>query len=482
MGNMLNILPFLVEAISTNQIVYKDIDRIYEKDSKKYHEAAKSTEYYNHYMATEGNIEQEYYFKKVLGMLKVSDGMTGDDELVKELLAMYKKGWKYVHAYLETHKVIILTDFLKQLIRKVKGIENISDDTLNSNMLMVVYLGQIYGNEVVKEEESFIKLIEYMAKRLNHYGDNGNRISLNNESYENKKAIRTIETKLLQGNKDYKRPLCKTFDLMDIANLDNDLDKYKCAFEYIYDLEHLSLVTLVGEKFITNKELQELILTYTTLHRNEAYSLDELEKYLYAAIQIKYLCREYKKAKAYFFDNHEEGLHNEIEKLTKDLAAAKLNNKLMEEKIKKDEASSSRNIKENERLKGELKELSGMKKELNSLRENMFSLNIEEDEMADISGVDLVKLNKLEATVIGGHSRWVARMKELLPNWIFIDVESINFDVKLLKKKYVFINTLKNSHAMYYKVIENIEPGTKLKYFNNSNVDICIKSIENLIR
>lgn len=109
----------------------------------------------------------------------------------------------------------------------------------------------------------------------------------------------------------------------------------------------------------------------------------------------------------------------------------------------------------------------------------MFNLSTSEDAESNNNEVDIDKLNNLNAICFGGTNNWINTMKEVLPNWTFIAAGVENFDVALLKgKNYVFINTKVNSHGMYYKVIENKDKNSKIRYINTTNRDRILREIE----
>lgn len=73
-------------------------------------------------------------------------------------------------------------------------------------------------------------------------------------------------------------------------------------------------------------------------------------------------------------------------------------------------------------------------------------------------------------------------MRNKLPSWTLIDPSSINFDKNILNKEHIFINTSYISHAMYYKVVENLGKNSNIHYINNTNIEICLEDIYNIIR
>ena len=53
-------------------------------------------------------------------------------------------------------------------------------------------------------------------------------------------------------------------------------------------------------------------------------------------------------------------------------------------------------------------------------------------------------------------------------------------DTALLKNKdYLFVNTVSNTHSMYYKAVENKDKNTKIRYINVLNRDRVLYEMEN---
>lgn len=477
----INILPFLCEAFSINKRIYKDVDKIYNADKIKFIEAAKKDIYYNHLVAQEGNIEQEYYFKKSLGIFNVAKE---DIEVADEVINICKKGWRYAYNYIEQNNTIRLSLFLDRLIRKVKGLDHITDDELNSNIIIVLFLAQQLEKNMDTTDKLYITATENYILRIEHY-EKRNRININNISKEEFKKLKSLELKIKNENKIGTIPSSYRFDsskyeglVVNINKLTKD-DKFFGAFEYIFDLENISLISIVAENYLKSKDIQELIYCYTQFQNEEEFTYDELKKFLYPAIQIRYLCREYKKAKEFFFKNFNEELYEEISQVECENRETKKSNLLLQDENEKLKLEIEELKRENKRLKQELEEGENTKEELNKLREFIFNLEDLEDYKED-EEIDYNKLKKLNAVIIGGHQQWQSKMKEYLPTCKFISPEALNFDVSILSNvDKVFIYTNYLNHGMYYKVINEVrQKGLNIKYLKaNTNEKIILNQI-----
>ena len=70
-------------------------------------------------------------------------------------------------------------------------------------------------------------------------------------------------------------------------------------------------------------------------------------------------------------------------------------------------------------------------------------------------------------------------MKQILPEYRYIGVDSINVDIKFISNfDYAIVCTNYISHAMYYKLMNNIrDTEVKLIYIDDVNVENVIKKV-----
>ncbi|WP_074116067.1 hypothetical protein [Clostridioides difficile] len=134
------------------------------------------------------------------------------------------------------------------------------------------------------------------------------------------------------------------------------------------------------------------------------------------------------------------------------------------------------------RLECEIKERYTSKEELVQLRNFMFNQQRQEQKEKVLID-ESINLKNIKAIIFGGHPNWILKMKEKLTNFEFIPANTINFNVSILDSyEYVFINASFIGHAMYYKIIENLNRDNKLRYINNVNVDRAIEDIKNAMK
>ncbi|BAO04852.1 uncharacterized protein CBO05P1_133 [Clostridium botulinum B str. Osaka05] len=480
-----NLLPFVAEALSNNEKIYKYIDKIYNKDKLRFFKLAKENEFYNHVMSQEGNIKQEYYFKKALGIF---DGASIDEDISKELLVALEKGWKYVYSYVQNHNKIQMLNFMNKFIKKNKGIENLSDDEVNSNSIILLILAACFEKEIDLEDIAYKNYIQSCVLRLEHYKFS-NKINLNDATKEQKELINKLELKLKAHKKisattpnSYRLDIDKQNGLLvNIETLTKE-DKTFNPFGYIDEMEGISLISIVGKDFLKQKDIQELIFAYSQFQTKDTINYNDFFKYIYPAIQIRYLCKEYNKARQYFFENFNEELLEEINQKNIENKEIKKSNILLQDENERLKLELEKLEKENKQLKQELNEKENYKSEVVPLREFIFGLDNVEDFKEQ--QIDYNKLLSLNAVIIGGHPQWQNKIKEYLPNCRFIAPDMLNFDTNILNNvDIVFIYTNYLNHAMYYKVIDIIrERGLRLEYLkSNINMEIVLNQINKVL-
>lgn len=356
-------------------------------------------------------------------------------------------------------------------------------------MLVAISLCGALGKEVDESDEIYIKVIRNLILRNENY-KHEKVLSIDRLSKDEQKLISKIELRLKSTYLKEYIPSSYTIGIdgsIGTFNLDalTDLDRNLLGFDYIYDLEELSLISIVGRDIFKSKQIQELILCYCNLQKNiedeNSINYEDLFKFIIPAIDIRYLAREYKKAKQFFFNNFDEELKESIEEKDLKLDSIKKENSLLEAENEKLKSELELLQKDKLRLENEIKAQLTSKEELVQLRNFMFNQQQEQEEKVLID--ESINLKNIKAIIFGGHPNWILKMKEKLTNFEFISADTINFNVNILNSyEYVFINTNFIGHAMYYKIIENLNEDNKLRYINNINVDRAIEAIKNAIK
>lgn len=272
----------------------------------------------------------------------------------------------------------------------------------------------------------------------------------------------------------------KIYNLYDYDEINKDwIIRYVAGLYFILEQQKLDLDNIADNKLLTKKEIIELMYICYCRKEEDFYDDEKLSLWLIAAGQISYLAKAYNEAKKIIDENDNEDLINEL-RIEKD-KCNDIRNKLIDQgtKLCNFEEENKKLYKENERLKLELEELKNIKKEVVSLRDYIFTKeNREQFKEDEISKNDMINyLNKIDGIIVGGCPTWKNKIMQTI-NWEHIPVEALNFDARILKDKFVVVNTSYMNHGIYYKLISKISEIKELKFINNvTNIDRSLSEI-----
>lgn len=465
----LNLMPFYALALSSKNIVYKDIDNLYKQRKEEYYACGKASEFYDCIMAKECSLIVEEYFKKCIGIFEYSEKVGENDEkLDEEIKKLFRKGYRKVYLYFKNFSEedkIDMKEFFSNFFKN--RLDSMSNDEINSSTVAAIFFTMGYKNIINAEfiyESLFAQWRFYQGEKRLTLEEGRERYKTEIASYL-KKVPKTIFNEILNVKE----------------------TKYH-GYDFLFDLEKLSL-SIFSELSFNTDDIKKMILSYICTKNN--YQFDEpFEDYIYHALFLLGMCKAYKKAKEIYFANNKETMYIELGNIKRELENCKSllnsekekNSFLIQQQKKSAQSLIEENEKlrrENQRMKAEIEKMQNDSKEVIALREYVFKENnsIEiEDNGIDL---DLSKLNNLKGVIIGGHPNWQNKMKEKLPNWTFIDANVSRINSSLLKdKNIVIINTVYLNHALYYGVMNYIRnEDCALGYVSSTNVELSIKEV-----
>lgn len=486
-----NILIYLAEALSYKKKCYEDIDKVYNTNPYLFDTAFEESDYKNHPIAKQGTIIQDHYFKKMLGILLVH---SVDSETVpyEKIYKMVKSGYRYPVAYLEQRTTFDFSHFVGALLKKHKGLDNISEIDLNSNLLVALSLA--IDSERTNDDLFKDPLYNTFAKML-YAREQKYSVKTKEFNKETRKLIEKHRLELINRENIYIYDVLSTMKgrvdinksgiVFDVNTVKKE-ERYYILVDYLFDRLFSGLdldIELIGNEYpLSNKEIDLLIHSYLLLYyekdTDEEIDLDDLEKYMYIAIPVLRLLKAYAAAKDYSLEKVDVAKNKEINELTK-----KSTEKDKEIEALKRELEQLKSA--NRKLTDKLEKQREDNKELHSLREYMFDNSEETDEVAcedELSKKTIQELNTIKGVIVGGFTSWQKSVKELLPSWTFISTNNYHFDTKILKNAdYVFVNTTYIGHALYYKVIQNLGD-SPLAYLNNKNIDLVLSEINKCMK
>ena len=452
--SQINMTTFFCEAITTIRTNFKRIDNIYKSNKYEFYRLAKQSSEYNSIIISDSDFLKEEYNRKLLGIVIYIQN-TQDSTLINKVLDIIKDSYTYTFNYFLKNKYTIdFDDFITCYIKKNKGIDNIKDDELNSN-LIILHMLSIWNNREIVNNKCYQMYMNVLYQR---HEDNY-KIHYSKISSDDMIKIKTF------------------YNLFKIKNRSSILKRYnKNNFNnmiaYLFDFENIT-TSMFDYVNISKKDIEEII--YITMLFKDKTNIDNIIMLTY----LRYMIKAYKDMKKHYFENNKETMYIDIDFIQQQLNTANstIKNKDNEiEELKKELSIKEKQVK---KLNNELQDNQINKSELISLRENFFNIKLDE-EYKNQTEINYDLLSSKKYMVLGGHDTLQNKLKEYLKNSIFIHTDNLNFDTNIINSvEKIIIFPLYLNHSIYYKVM-NIARKLNIKvvHISNSNIDLILNSIE----
>ena len=462
--------PFVAVALGQVPSCYKALDKLYQTSAYRYrfYRAAITNKYYKHRFITKGGLLEVEYARKALGIV-VFFAECDDNDFLKVGDAFKKilqRAYPYAHSYVLAQTVFTPSKFLAALAKKHKGLDNIGDIELNSNIAVALLLALNQSKKIIPDS-CWQKFSFFAYHSL--YGMQksvGSKITLDTAPPELLTKINDTEAKYADLVKQVQSKIIQA-------------DKNREKYYFVFDFLGLSLTSIV-ENTKTDKDMfRKLAMAYHVTTPTEKVSEESFRAYIFAATIMYRLGQAYNDVKEHYFANNKEIMYAETEALEMDKRKLNMEKRNLEHRIEELSGEIKELSRQNNQLQAELAASESTKTELIALREMVFQQSKKNQEDADrkASAKDYSELKLLKAVFVGGRPVWQKRMKELLPNATFIDTDALNFDTGLLRDITVYVNTTYISHAMYYRVVENLPDSSTFVFLNHDNIDLCLDSL-----
>ncbi|MBE0069906.1 hypothetical protein [Thermoanaerobacterium thermosaccharolyticum] len=472
----INILPFLIEALSIKKSIRKDIDMLYESDKYKFYKKAKESEWYNNLVVKEGDIYREVYAKKALGIILCANK---DNNLAEKFLQILKKGWPRAYSYVKKHDNIDIEQYMVNLNSEI---DNMHIDIFNSELAVLYFLSVNFNKNFIINEG--LKVFEEnLLQREKHYlGLEPSSYSFDKLPDETKKHAADLRKQVYSAIGEISTYKILFDSKVDVVRREIDF------MSFLFDSEKLSMDSLFFENDINKKDVIEIFALYYGIFKD--MDVENAIKHFVSGTIIKCLLKAYKQVKTYFFEHNQETMFLEMERRDEEIEKLKSENDMLKNKISElsqtlaDHKKSLENKylqeikmlnKTVEDLKMQLDKEHQKDKELNALRDFMFSLDTKE---AYSNFAEDTDFSSVKGLIVGGHEIWQKELKKSLPNFSFINSE--NFDIKVLDNidiVFFFPNFL--SHALYYRVINEVRKrNIKVGYISKLNKELALEEIK----
>ncbi|MEG6570151.1 hypothetical protein [Thermoanaerobacterium thermosaccharolyticum] len=231
----INILPFLIEALSTKRSIRKDIDMLYESDKYKFYKKAKESEWYNNLIIEEGDIYREVYAKKALGIILCA---VDDIDLFQKFLQIIKKGWPRAFSYVKKHDNIDIKEYIVNLKSEI---DDMHIDIFNSELTVLYFLSINFNKKFVINEVLEV-LEKNLLQREKHY------LGLEPSSYSFDKLPDEIKKHAVDLRKQIYSEIGEISTYKNLFDSNVNIVKSEIDFiSFLFDSEKLSMDALFFE-------------------------------------------------------------------------------------------------------------------------------------------------------------------------------------------------------------------------------------------
>lgn len=507
--------------------LYKQIDEQYEKDAKKYHVNAKSSDYYEYVFFKNADVKREMYCKKLVGIMNV--GFKEQPDLIDWIIELGKKPYIRCHQLVEKCEQIddVEWEKLKNIFReKEKRLNNnhfantilFEADSLyghmsstvefyhgvHQHMILTKFLGIVYDKPIVLEAEERLAFLELINEKIAH--DSTELAYLTFEDADTQR----IKDEAIALKKLFLNPLInKTGEFFERVETDggfyyDDLhDEEIEASDIYYLLQHYKeRYHLEFESVFKSNSKKDLEKKVTELAMMSPYKRpkDHLKgiHFMFIGLLLDSIFDQFQKNREYFLQNNteyievskveeegkvqtkEEEIAELKEKLRKQSEELSLKNKIIKDFQKEKESSEYKHGQTVKKLEKEIKKHEKEKEEHVFLKEFYHAFQQEEQEKERhenrvVEEKDIALINNKQVLIVGGKENWKTALSQRV-SVDFLYYEQSNFDRKIISRyDYVFFNTNYMNHGMFYKVMNELKKqNVPFGFLNRTNVEYNI--------
>lgn len=509
----------LAIALGTQSRIREDIEKEYLSKETVYHKEldylknTKISLFDKFTLGTAESIKQSFCI--------VSYNTIRDNEIV--INRLLKRGYRDIFNYYNHNRLTLLSMelFTSKYAQKAGGMEEVSGMYLDYCYYVLLYLMEFRGGRLHDTgfaeritdqlEATIYDELSIRLKMLSNLNGMSNSVKLKveqsteelYEKYSSKRVGLGKTVAILLENIRLKDEKILINTGRPMVNIEKEIDKM--PNNKIINAMHLILGICGIESSFTNeaevdedlfrgimKTLQLSVLTHGTTKR-------EVEVMFICSLFLYTLSTEYNKVRNVHYEGlktkvadelnslKEEydfkfsGMELEIEERTNETLELKRElqdkvsaNKVKEEEIRKMQAELKRLKKENSKLKESEKEL----EELKSYLDTEF-IDVEELEKVTLETA-IEGLKSIKGVFVGGNTNLQNEIKQVLPDFTFVQASEVSKDLSHLKGKDVIFNSkMSNKHGMYYKLNSLVRgSGTKLvRLDTTTNKELLLKEM-----
>lgn len=466
-------------ALSLKSEMRKEINSIYNQNKFMFIKKARNYSGYNHILLSNGDLEQEVFAKKALGILLSVE----ESELIKgKVLRLIKKHYKDVY-------VCVLNNNYDRFRKKLLKIED-SDKSLKlTEMLIVLYF--------------------YTMKQMN--------VDLVNiEAAENAFISASLFYNINPFTADIQSELRRENRLAEVKHIiENELGLIRNSSDILYtkNNELKPIISYLRNLLITDKvdidriaskvnqdDLNKVMLAFLKTSAASEFDQTQVVQSVVIGYIVKMLLNRYLRARELYLSQCEENLSFELrvykeklntallEKNNVEIQVQKLTDEIGNYELKLKDILLKQSKTYEERINEQNREIDRLKKNLDSEKKNRqelfqlreFFFEIRNDYLPSETSLDLSKvIADKKLLIIGGTQEWRKRLKDKFPTIVTADGFNDKIEFRSFGEiDFVLFYTGYMSHKTYYKIVDFLrENDIPLGYIGKTNIDLVESEI-----
>lgn len=500
--------PFVCIALGGNAYLHPYIEDLYRKNEWSFYEAYKRSDLNGSLQFSMYTTKSEEKIRQVAGILE----WCYQKQQFSQLDQLIKRGYKFVYQYAQQREEIDFEHFMRSFAKRQKGkmvkeieliYQNIVlwylcergnkpinkgtiawksfQELLQSSLMELHLQKELFSNEMIEEHREEIDALyeEYRIPKNHRFDSLGLFIEL-------------LISDHLKRIYDF-RPDCTT-EQAEQQVFQHSPCKFIGALGGWLKTLHIQELDATEKIPFSKADLDMVFLEMEYAKKHNHITKDEQDLFFITCLYLKCLGFHFHETKQLYLDQSKQDFYVEIkskEAQLKEQQANLLSKQQAWEITKRNQQVEIDGLQQELReaytrirlLEAKMAEMEDYADEVHSLRELVYT---EEHEDCTPPSLNSMKefIQSKRIVIFGGSPTWRQKLKELLQNVEFVDVDELNRDIsKVQRADAVFINTSVFGHAFYKKIIKELKKcDTPLFYLNGqNNIEKSILGIYNCL-
>ena len=436
------------------------------KERDEYYACFEQSEYRNPYFEGFFRAEQIWDARLLLGLLDRLRRDRKDGGCYRQLMRIIYAGYGYLKRQLKARNVITGT-MVQEILRGNVPAENAMLSTVSRMMLLMV-MAEDMGIPYEWDYNTLVMLhffessIDQLTNGESAYGD-----------------LTDFETDQREFFQKYDEKYSSHSSLLGMLR-EGELEQMADLVLRIFGLYQMSPIKFWG--YDLSEEETRCLMRQRERWSQRTYAtgliLAQLCKYIRQLEEQSLLAsKDYAGMQLQIAQREKEELCLRQKQKERELEQLALEKRRLQDTILKQEQELRRLQKQAAEQK---QQIAAQQTELGEMRSYLYSLSEgrEEGNGDACAETKLPEWSEKKVLVVGGHTNWQNKLRELFPKWQFISAGQNSLDDKMIRgKDCIICNTEVLAHSCYYKILSGRERRQKLCYVHSNNIQKCLREL-----